>query len=196
MNIVNTIKNPYVLLGLSLIIIIISRFVFKIDYMNSSKIIYRHISIFTNSRNGKLLLVPFFTYTIIPLIIAFGVNGIKVIDEDMINIVTVILSILTSMLFTLLVMVIDMKNKIELRTSSNSSQVNIMKRLIKETYYSVMFEILISVALLIVSFIYLFTQKVNTVISTLIYYLLFLLLFNLLIVLKRIFNIIEEDLNN
>lgn len=177
-------------------IIIMSRFIFKIDYMNCSRIINNHISIFINERNHKLLLVPFSTYMILPLIIAFGVNGIKIIDEDMINIITVILSILTSMLFTLLVMVIDMKNKVELRKLNNGSQMNIMKKLIKETYYSVMFEILISISLLILSFIYLFTQTINNIVSIIIYYLVFLLIFNLLIVLKRIFNIIDIDLNN
>lgn len=164
--------------------------------MNCSKIINNHISIFINEKDRKILIVPFFTYMIVPLLIAFGVNRIKIIDEDMINIITVILSILTSMLFTLLVMVIDMKSKMDLRATNDGNQMNITKKLIKETYYSVMFEILISVVLLILSFIYLFTQVANNIISIIIYYLVFLLVFNLLIVLKRIFNIIDVDLSH
>jgi hypothetical protein len=185
------IKNPYTLIIVSCIILLISKFIFKIDYMNCTKIIDNHIGVF-NNKNGKLLLVPFFTYNILPLLIALGVNRIKVIDSDMINIITVIISILTSMLFTLLVMLIDMKEKVSIKEAKDANQLNIMKMTIKETYYTIMFEILISISVLLLSFFYMFTQKISCVISMIIYYLVFLLVFNLFIVLKRVFNIIEQ----
>lgn len=189
------IKNPYTLIIVSSIILLISKFIFKIDYMNCTKIIDNHIGVF-NNKNGKLLLVPFFTYNILPLLIALGINRIKVIDSDMINIITVIISILTSMLFTLLVMLIDMKEKVSIKESKDANQLNIMKMTIKETYYTVMFEILISISVLLLSFFYMFTQKISCVISMIIYYLVFLLVFNLFIVLKRVFNIIDQKFSN
>lgn len=192
MRLFEIIKNPYTLIFICVIGLLISKFIFKVEYMNCVKIIDNHISVF-NNKNGKLLLVPFFTYNILPFLMALGVNRIKVIDSDMINIITVIISILTSMLFTLLVMLIEMKDKIDIKKMQNANQINIMKRAIKETYYTVMFEILISISVLLLSFIYLFTQKISCIVSTIIYYLVFLLVLNLFIVLKRIFNIIDQN---
>lgn len=195
MNFIEIVKNPYTIVVICVLIILISKFIFKIEYMNCNKIINNHIEIFKNSKN-KFLIVPFFTYNILPFLIALGVNNIKVIDADMINIITVIISILTSMLFTLLVMLIDMKGKIDYKESKDGNQLNVIKKTIKETYHTVMFEILISISLLILSFIYLFIQKISCIVSIVIYYLIFLLVFNLFIVLKRVFNIIEKDLSN
>lgn len=194
---INFINSPYLLLVISIFIVLISKLVFKIDYMNCFNIINNHIKIFTNTKTKKILIVPFTTHMIIPILIAVSINRIKVIDDDMINIVTVILSILTSMLFTLLVMVIDMKNKADARSADELNySILAMKIVIKETYYSIMFEILVAVLLLVISFIYMFTQISSYVVSLIIYYLTFLLMFNLFIVLKRIFNLIDVDLNN
>ncbi|WMJ78468.1 MULTISPECIES: hypothetical protein [unclassified Sedimentibacter] len=195
MRLFEIIKNPYTLIFICVIGLLISKFIFKIEYMNCFKIVNNHINVF-NNKTGKLLLVPFLTYNILPFLIALGVNRIKVIDSDMVNIITVIISILTSMLFTLLVMLIDMKDKIDLKKFQNANQINIIKRAIKETYHTVMFEILISISVLLLSFVYLFTQKISCIISAIIYYLVFLLVFNLFIVLKRIFNIVDHNFSN
>jgi len=185
--------DPYKTLLVCLIVLLICKFIFKIKYMNCFDIIKKHINVFRNS-DGKLLIVPFFTYNAIPIIIAFSVNRISIINDNIINSITIILSILTAMLFTILVMVIDLKNKVENNSDIMNSKLNAMKVLIRETYYTVMFEILICVTMLILSFIYLFTNSINKSVSFIMYSLVFLLIFNLFIVLKRIFKIIEEQL--
>lgn len=193
MQTIKLISCPYIIIFICCFIVFLGKFLFKIDYMNCFRIINKHTCVFKNT-NGKLLILPFIMYNIVPLFIAYSVNKISIINDDMINLITIILSILTAMLFTILVMVIDLKNKIESNNNIKASKLRVMRVLIKETYYTVMFEILICVSLLVLSFIYLFTNNTNALISYIIYSLIFLLIFNLFIVLKRIFKIIEEQL--
>ncbi|MDD4390602.1 MAG: hypothetical protein PHW03_07350 [Eubacteriales bacterium] len=194
MSFIEIIKNPYVIIALCIAFILLSKFIFKINYMNCGTIIINHKSIFCN-RDGKLLIIPFITYNILPIFVALGVNSVRVIDDSTIGTIIIILSILTSMLFTLLVMIIDMKGKRDYKKSQNGSQENIIRKLIIETYYTLMFEILIAVSVLFLSFVYLFADKISIIVSWAIYSLIFLLVFNLFIVLKRIFNIVQWDLS-
>lgn len=194
-NILDIIKNPYTWIFISIIFLFVSKFMFKIDYMNCFEIIDKQINNFRCKKTNKILIIPFVTHFIIPLLIAWGIVNISIIDEDIINNITVILSILTSMFFTLLVLIIDMKSKIEIRDKKQGARILILKDLIIETYYSIMFEIFISIVLLILSFIHMFTKKYSYISSFIIYYLVFLLIFNLFIILRRIFKIVKDDLN-
>ncbi|MEY8416683.1 hypothetical protein AAK964_10310 [Tissierella praeacuta] len=187
--------NPYIWIIISVICLLVSKFVFKIDYANCFEIIEKHIDNFRHRDTKKILIVPFFIHFFLPALVALGIVNITIINAEIINNVTVILSILTSMFFTLLVLAIDMKSKIEIRDKSQGIKVLVLKKLIVETYYSIMFEILISITLLILSFIHMFTKKYGYISSFIIYYLLFLLIVNLFIVLKRIFIIVNDDLN-
>ncbi|EQB3099724.1 hypothetical protein [Clostridium botulinum] len=186
--------NPIFLLGICFLILIIVKLIFKLDYMGNLEIIRYHINNFRSKNNNKLLKIPFFIYFILPLILAVAVSRIKVPDKDIVENITVVLSILTSMLFTILTLLIDFKGKLEERTNSNGPKVIRLKNLIREIYYTIMFEIIVSVLLLLLTFIFMMTNQASYIISVIIYYLLFLFIFNLLIVLNRIFKIYEEIL--
>ena len=193
--ILNIINNPYTWIILSVIFLLISKVVFKIDYMNCFEIIDKQINNFRCKKTNSILIIPFTTHFIMPFFIALGIVNIRIIDEDIINNTTVILSVLTSMFFTLLVLIIDMKAKSEVRDKGQGTKILILKELIIETYYSIMFEIFISITLLILLFIHMFTKQYSYFSSLIIYYLVFLLIFNLFIILKRIFKIVKDDLN-
>lgn len=186
--------NPTFWIFFCLVILLISKFVFKIDYINVSEIMKKHINNFRNQKTNKILIIPFFIYFIMPLILAVAISNIKLADKDIIENITVALSILTSMLFTLLALIIDMKGKIESRNAKDGVKIKKLKVLVRETYYTIMFEIIISVILLVLTFAYMFIGEISLAITILIYYLLFLFILNLLIVLKRIFLIYQEEL--
>lgn len=193
--ILNIINNPYTWIIFSVIFLLISKVVFKIDYMNCFEIIDKQINNFRCKKTNSILIISFTTHFIMPFFIALGIVNIRIIDEDIINNTTVILSVLTSMFFTLLVLIIDMKAKSEVRDKGQGAKILILKELIIETYYSIMFEIFISITLLILLFIHMFTKQYSYFSSLIIYYLVFLLIFNLFIILKRIFKIVKDDLN-
>lgn len=172
----------------------ISKFGLKIEYLSVKDIIKNHIDCFRNSSNEKIMIVPVIDYLVIPFLIGFAAALIKGINSEIVNIVTIIVSILTSMLFTFLGMLIDMKSKINDNPKYFSSESEISKNALIETYYTVMFEILVSIVLLIVCLINVFTELFGLMQSFLIYSLTFLLIINLMMVIKRIFRVIDVDM--
>lgn len=188
------IADPYSWLVLSLILIVVAKILFKLDYMNCSLILSRHINNFKS--NGKILKVPFIIHFIVPAFLAIFLSKVKTLDKDMINNIIVIFAILMSMLFTLLVLTIEVKTKIEAMSNTIGGRINRLKTLLLETYSTIMYEIIVAIVLLIVSFVYLFNQEMVFFVSILIYYLVFNFLFNLFMLLKRMFILIEETLKN
>lgn len=99
------------------------------------------------------------------------------------------------MFFTLLTLILDMHKRIKTDKNYNASNASISLKLLKETYYAIMFEILMSTVILIMCFVYLFTEKYSCIGSIALYYFTFVLLMNLFMILKRVYKVIQEDLN-
>lgn len=191
--IIEFIPTPYGLLLFSVLLLIIGRIFFGKTYLNCTQIIKKHLECFKDLE-GKYSIVSILLYFIIPFFIAASLAQIRIIDDDVINIVTVIISILTSMLFTMLTLILDMRKRILQDDNYDANKAGISVKLLKETYYSIMFEILISVGILIMCFIEIFSKDYSFISSIIIYYLTFMLLMNLFMVLKRIFNVIDYDI--
>ena len=119
---------------------------------------------------------------------------LEIINNDAINIITVIVSILTAMLFTLLTMVIDMKAKIKQNPEYFSKEAEVSEKALLETYYTIMFEILISIILLLFCFFNCFSKKYGSIQSFLIYSLTYMLVINLMMIIKRMFRVIDTDM--
>lgn len=194
-NIFKVIISPQSILIVSLLILFVGRYIFKIRYINCFDLLAEHIKCFRNAK-GKISYLTIALYFGIPLLIAIALVKIKCIDNDSINIITIIISILTSMFFTLLTLTIDMRHKIKENINYDANRAVISKKLLKETYYSIMFEILISIIVLIFCFLNMFTAKFTHLGSLIIYYLTFIILFNLFMILKRTFKIIQNDMND
>ena len=174
-------------------ILVVGRLVFKMKYASVSTICLNYISCFKN-RNGKYLIIPLVYYFGVPFAIAFVAVKKRRMDSEIINIVTIIVSILTAMLFTLLTMIIEMKSKIQQNANYYSMDAYVSKRSLIQTYYTVMFEILLSIIILILCLFNIFIKAYSYVQSFLVYYLVFLLLTNLFIILKRIYKVIDLDM--
>lgn len=174
-------------------ILLIGKFGLKFDYISVKDIIMNHLECFRGS-NGKLKKILVINYIFVPFLMGIATTLSKEIDEDTINIITIIISILTAMLFTLLTLIIEMKAKINQDTTYFSSEAKISKKSLIETYYTVMFEILVSIILLILCFFNCFTKSFGYIQSFLIYSLTYLLIINLLMIIKRIFRVIDTDI--
>lgn len=175
-------------------ILLIGKFGLGIDYISVVDIIKNHLKCFRNA-NGKIMIIPIINYIVIPFLMGISTTMAREINEDTINIITIIISILTAMLFTLLTLIIEMKAKINKDSSYYSSEAKISKRSLVETYYTVMFEILISIVLLTLCFFNCFTKSFGFIQSFLIYSLTYLLIINLLMIIKRIFRVIDLDMS-
>lgn len=107
-------KKPEVVIWIVVLTIYgLSRFGLGLEYLSVWDIIKHHIDCFRNSSNDRLMIVLVIDYLVVPFMLGASATMIKIIDSEIVNIVTIIVSILTSMLFTLLAMLIDMKSKIE-----------------------------------------------------------------------------------
>ncbi|MCI9453229.1 MAG: hypothetical protein HFG83_05285 [Dorea sp.] len=175
------------------LILIISKFGFKLNYISVVDIIENHLNCFKNSK-GKILIVPIVNYMILPFLMGMATTLLEIINNDAINIITVIVSILTAMLFTLLTMVIDMKAKIKQNPEYFSKEAEVSEKALLETYYTIMFEILISIILLLFCFFNCFSKKYGSIQSFLIYSLTYMLVINLMMIIKRMFRVIDTDM--
>lgn len=192
--VIRYIVDPSFILVGALLISLAGRYIFKLTYINCFDIIKQHILCFKKN-DGKISKVTVAIYFGVPILLAIAVSKIKIIDDDAINIITIIVSILTSMFFTLLTLTIDLREKVKGNSQYTASEASISAQLLKETYYSVMFEILISVLILIMCFVNIFTNNFTIAGSFIIYLLVFTLLTNLFMILKRIFKVIDRNMN-
>lgn len=192
--VITFISTPYGLLLVSILLLIVGRVFFNKTYLNCIVIVRKHLGCFKNS-SGKYSAISIILYFLIPYFLSALLVQIRVIDNDVINIVTIIISILTSMLFTMLTLILDMRKRILQDDNYDAGKAGISAKLLKETYYSIMFEILISIIILIMCFVEIFSKEYSFFSSIIIYYLTFTLLVNLFMVLKRIFNVIDYDIS-
>ena len=191
----NFIKDPYIWITCILVLFLAVTFGLKIDYMNISRIIKNHISNFQDD-NDKIPIIVLILYFFMPLALSWSCINIKVINNEIVGNITVMLSIITAMLFTLLPMLMELRYKMNDRVKDNPSKLRESKMLVTETVDSIMFEVLIAVILLILSFTLTFPGMNNKVVSCIVYYLLFMFLMNLMIVLKRFYILFKDGINN
>lgn len=194
-NVIKTLSEPQNIMWIIVIVVLcIGKFGFGLNYISVVDIIKNHLNCF-KKKDGKLMVIPIINYVIIPFVMGAATTVTKEIDSSSINIITIIISILTAMLFTILTIIIEMKAKIKGDSEYYSAEARISKQSLIETYYTVMFEILISIILLILCFFNCFTQQFGALQSMLIYSLTYMLIINLLMIAKRIFRVIDTDMN-
>lgn len=196
MTFLNFIKNPMFLIVISMLFLVIGMLFSKNKMFDCKEIVKMHLMCFKKKSTGKQSYYAIFIAFVIPATLAVALVMIRRLDDSVINILTIIISILTGMFFTLLTMVLDMKKKADTDSEIPAREAKVTGKLLKEVYYSLMFEILISIIILILCFIELFAKQYSVVSSGIIYYLTLVLIFNLLIVLKRVFVVIKNDIED
>ena len=193
MEVIKIVISPYGLLIISALMLVIGRFLFKKKHLNCFDIIKNNFKCFKAS-NGKISKISIFLYFIIPFLISMSLVQIRELDDTVVNILTIIVSILTSMFFTLLIFILDMYKRVKYDKNYTASEALVSTKILEETYYSIMFEILVSVVILIMCFIELFAKSYYYFSSILIYYLTFVMLTNMFMILKKVYKVIDKDL--
>lgn len=180
---------------LSIGIFLVGLLLSKGKIFNCNEIVKMHFCCFKKRTTQKYSVFTIFMAFGVPALLTLALIQIRTVENDVLDIITVIISILTAMLFTMLTMILDMKTKIDSDTSLPSRDAMLSAKLLKEVYYSIMFEIFISILVLIACFIELFSKKYSIISSVFIYYMSLVFLFNLIIVLNRVFEVIKNNLS-
>jgi hypothetical protein len=194
MALLNYLKEPRLLLTISIALLIFGMLFSKNKMFDCKDIIKMHFRCFKKKTTNRYSFYSLFTAFGIPLILSIALVTIRKLDNDVINILTIIVSILTSMFFTLLTLTLDLKNKTDSNSTLSAREAKLTGKLLREVYYSLMFEIFISIVILILCFIELFAKKYSTISSGILYYMTMVLVINLLVILKRVFAVIKNDI--
>lgn len=127
----------------------------------------------------SLILIMF----VCPILFSVSINIKYKINNEMINLILVMVSILTTLFFTYLSFFDEKKdaNTKNIKNYNLKCQIN---DYYEETKAVASYEILISVLIMMCCFVY-YTKKLSCFVSFIIYFLLFHLLINLLVLLKR-----------
>lgn len=182
------------LLSIILAIWVFNSCVFKIQYASLNDIFINYFNCFRNEK-GNIVIGALMNYFVLPIFLAVIIVREKVIDSSIIEILTIIVSILTAMLFSMLSMIIEMKAKINDNPKYYSIEARISEDALIETYYIVMFEITMCVLILILCLVNAFTSSFGIYQSFFIYACSFIVICNLLVIVKRIFKIIDTNIN-
>ena len=163
----------------------------KDGYFDAKKIIVNYSNIFSKSKLKVRMI-----YAVL-LILSVSIGIVETINSDLIESVTLIVSVLSGVFLAFLPVVMDLKNK-----DIKSIKEDVYKNTCKETNSVLIFELLISIIELFFCFVYMFLypkinldDKTYTVVlitfSSVIYYLMFIILLNILFILKRIRTLIS-----
>ncbi len=148
-------------------------------YINFTGIISRYFKNFI-FKNKSIISTVF----VFPLFLAVAVNLKKRIDGDLLELITVVISILMSLFFIYLSFFQNYEDKINDTKNYNLKEQK--KEYVQETKAVASYEVFLSIVILISCFSYsLFGEDIQKIYSGIIYFLFFHLLINLLVLLKR-----------
>lgn len=173
----NLFLNYKTYLVISIIFLLIGRGKKYINITGIIKEYYKNFILKNRSAIFVLICFPFF--------LAISISFKKTIDSDLLELITVAISILMSLFFTYLSFFQDYEEK-ELKNIENYNLIIQQKNYVTETKIVASYEIFLSITVLICCFSYpLFSNVIQKVYSGIIYFLFFHLLTNLLVLLKR-----------
>lgn len=173
----------HLILVVAVIVLLLYIILTKGNFFQINKIVKNYVELFDGKRQKRFILITYILITVISV----SISCIKVIDNNLIDGITIILSILTAAFLGFIPVVIGI--------DAESQQIKITKL---EVNNLLIFEILMSTINLMFCFVYMFIipDELNTIsslnqlllniLSFIIYDLSFILLINVLILLKRI----------
>lgn len=173
-----------------LFIILISLVTVSFKYFSLQGYLKNHLGIFQSKNKFNYIYFLLFSF-IIPGCLSWLASANMEIDNEVINLIAVVLSILTTMLFTMLALLFDKGKEIANNGHNSKSRNLIIFNVVKETYYAIMYNIFVSCVLLILLFIF-FSIKSKIYLIYLVFFLLFSFILNLILILSNIYKIFEE----
>lgn len=175
------------------VIAVLCMVLFDSKYWNCFQIIKNQMKCFKDKTSGKMLKVPFFIAFVLPVFLAFATEWKVGITENIVNILTVIISVLMGVFLASTPMLVDIKKTVE-QEKRPAWEVNLINVLLKEIHYIIMFQVLICTVILILCFFSAFSGVYLRFVSFLIYYLSYVMLLNIFMLLKRLNAVFGKEL--
>jgi hypothetical protein len=157
--------------------------------INICQIITNHIATLRNENTKRLGFDDFLTFLLIPLIITIALILFKVyLSDSAITIIITTLSILVGLLFNVIVIIFDIIKRDGTKKLKN--------RILHELLTNISFSIILSIVIIIFTLVTYFTNKYVKLISTgLVYFFLCFYIFTVLMILKRMYVLFINELN-
>ena len=126
----------------------------RITFFDFSDIIKKYLKCFEKAKKVMKILI-----FIIPLFLSYIAVLSNKINDNTINIITVIISVLTGLFFMLVEVLIDLSDKFKVNKKISANKYTHINELIRETFYIVMYEIMNSIFILLFCFMTIFSKK-------------------------------------
>jgi O-antigen/teichoic acid export membrane protein len=158
--------------------------------INLGKIISHHFATIKNANTGKPDKDDFFTFLLFPIIISSTLIYFKIyLKSDATNIIISTLSIFVGLMFNIIVLIFDI-----IKRDASQKVKNVV---LKELLSNISFAIFVSILSIIIT---LFTYSTNICVKIIFtwiaYFFLALFLVTLLMILKRMYNIFENEIDS
>lgn len=160
-----------------------------IDKINCLNIINSHLATLQNDNTKKADLSDYFTFLILPLLVAVALVKFGIyLKDSAINIIITTLSIFVGLMFNIIVLLFDIVKR--------EAHQKIKNIVLKQLLANISFAILLSVVAILLTLLTFFDNcwvKLATTFIT--YFLLTLFLMTLLMILKRMYNIFKNEMD-
>lgn len=186
----------WILVTLCIILVIVS-IIFKVNYMDCTQILKKHMDFLKND-DGKYLKLPVITYYLVPLLISIiAIRSGAIVNKEFAGSMIVIISILISAFFMIITCILSMKPIFVQNKKLSALQYENINCQIKESSYTVIFEIFISFIIVLLCVVSIFAEDIEgtffkKLISFLMYYANIILVINLFIIIRRFFKIVDQ----
>lgn len=156
--------------------------------ININQILKSHFATLQNDNSKKTEFDDYFTFLLIPAIIASVLLCFRIaLKESAINIVITTLSILVGLLFNVIVLIFDIIKR-------DASQ-RIKNTVLKQLLANISFTILLSIVTILFTLVTFFDiESVKHVATWIVYFLLTIFLFTVLMILKRMYILFKNEI--
>lgn len=192
MNLTTSVTPKHVFIGV-VIFALICMIICDLRYWNCLLIIKNQLNCFKDKANGRLQKIPIFVAFILPVFLAFATEWKVGITESVVNILTVIISVLMGVFLASTPMLIDIKKNVE-QENRPAGETTLINTLLREIHYIIMFQVLMCTVVLILCFLSAFSGVYLKYVSILIYYLSYVMLLNIFMLLKRLNLVFGKEL--
>lgn len=152
MEIMNLLLKPYIFIVIATIIVVVYVCKKNNNFIDVKKIVVNHFNIF----NKSVLQILFFT--VVPILFSIGFLMEQRLNDDILNCLSIIFSILMAMFFSILAVLLSIQSNIK---QKDTKQIKKSKTIlvIEQCTDTVMFEILLTIIILFLLFLFVVFEK-------------------------------------
>lgn len=190
MKIMNLLLKPYIFIVIATIIVVVYVCKKNNNFIDVKKIVVNHFNIF----NKSVLQILFFT--VVPILFSIGFLMEQRLNDDILNCLSIIFSILMAMFFSILAVLLSIQSNIK---QKDTKQIKKSKTIlvIEQCTDTVMFEILLTIIILFLLFLFVVFEKnmskwMEYISTFFVYVFSNSVILNILILMKRLKSIFDK----